>query len=426
LFYSVLHARRRFSGRIWRSGEEGDESDCAVLPQGHRVGGSQASKSWEIKDGGLKKDQEYILQGKLPQDIGSVRREIDHWSKIQREEVQPGSLRDGGIRDRLDQLRHLENRFLQTDTQTIGGHSGIISSITVFISHSSGDVEIAKALIELLRDAIPELHPSAIRCTSVPGYKLHGGADTDNQLRQEMRDAPVFVGLLTEQSLASTYVLFELGARWGANTRFTPLVAAGLSTSTLKAPLNGMHAHSCDVETDLHQMVGEMADWLSLKKAGPDVYDGHLKNLARLSKEEGERRLKIPDLIKQNAVTAKPQIKQSQPRHVILHKDELDQWSISNGPGVVQGIVVPFYYDPKSEVRPEIYVRAHLTFLDQESGVRIVVPAACWIEEFLNAVTSRRGMRSAYSSWYLIRQRMRLPIRASAPSTMTSVPLSVW
>jgi hypothetical protein len=164
------------------------------------------------------------------------------------------------------------------------------TTIKVFISHSSADVEIAKALITLLRDAIPDLHPSTIRCTSVPGNKLFGGADTDNQLRQEMRGAPVCLGLLTAQSLASTYVLFELGARWGAGSEFTPLVAAGLPMSQLKAPLNVMHAHSCDSETDLHQMLREIAEYLGLNLVGPDVYDNHLRKLVELSKAEGGKR----------------------------------------------------------------------------------------------------------------------------------------
>ena len=156
-------------------------------------------------------------------------------------------------------------------------------NIKVFISHSSADLEIAKALIELLRDAMPALIPAAIRCTSVPGYKLQGGANTDNQLREEMRDAPIFLGVLTKQSLASTYVLFELGARWGAQSQFTPLLAAGLLTSDLKPPLAGLHAQSCESETDLHQMLYEIAELLKLALSGAHVYNGRLKKLVELS-----------------------------------------------------------------------------------------------------------------------------------------------
>jgi hypothetical protein len=78
------------------------------------------------------------------------------------------------------------------------------NSINVFVSHSSADIEIAQTLIELLRSALPGLHPTQIRCTSAPGYKLPGGADTNNQLRREMRGTRTFIGLLTERSLQST------------------------------------------------------------------------------------------------------------------------------------------------------------------------------------------------------------------------------
>jgi len=178
----------------------------------------------------------------------------------------------------------------QSVTQTEGTDMSDGNSIDVFISHSSADVEIAQTLIELLRSALPGLHPTQIRCTSAPGYKLPGGADTNNQLRAEMRGAKTFIGLLTEHSLQSTYVLFELGARWGTDFPFTPLVAAGLKMSELRAPLSGRHAHSCDLETDLQQMLDEISEWLNVRKAGAAVYDGQLRKLAALSRAEGARR----------------------------------------------------------------------------------------------------------------------------------------
>jgi hypothetical protein len=46
-----------------------------------------------------------------------------------------------------------------------------MNSVDIFLSHSSADEKIAKALIDLLRDAF-HMEPARIRCTSVPGYKL--------------------------------------------------------------------------------------------------------------------------------------------------------------------------------------------------------------------------------------------------------------
>ena len=276
-----------------------------------------------------------------------------------------------------------------TTTREVLSNTGI----KVFISHSSADVEIATALIDLLRYAIPNLDPPAIRCSTVPGYKLSGGADTDDTLREEMRHAPVFIALLTKRSLGSTYVLFELGARWGAGSKFTPLVAAGLQPSELQAPLHGLHAQSCDSETDLHQVLTEVAELLGLKLVGAHVYDSHLKNLVKVSKTQA---------LKRSAATAtgvalhppgdkQPRIEQLQLRRVHLHRDQLDQWSITSSHGGSLGLIVPFYYDPKSEARPEIYVRAHIVFTDKDSGFRIIVPAACWVGEYLNVAAFKPG-----------------------------------
>jgi hypothetical protein len=93
--------------------------------------------------------------------------------------------------------------------------NAVKATVSVFLSHSSKDVPIAFALIELLRNGIG-LRAQEIRCSSVDGYRLPGGANTEVQLRQEVNTAKAFIGLITQNSLASPYVMFELGARWGA------------------------------------------------------------------------------------------------------------------------------------------------------------------------------------------------------------------
>jgi hypothetical protein len=100
----------------------------------------------------------------------------------------------------------------------------------VLISHSSKDVDLASALVELLRAG---LLINRIRCSSVDGFRLPAGVQTDSQLRAEVNSTNVLIGLITPNSLASAYVMFELGARWGAGSFMIPLLA-GVSTAEIR------------------------------------------------------------------------------------------------------------------------------------------------------------------------------------------------
>src|SRR5690606_28172211 len=88
------------------------------------------------------------------------------------------------------------------------------SILQLFISHSSRDADMAAALIDFLRVTIPGLN--RIRCTSVSGYGLQAGAHVDSQLQKEVGEAATLIALMTGVSVESAYVLFEVGARWGA------------------------------------------------------------------------------------------------------------------------------------------------------------------------------------------------------------------
>lgn len=157
------------------------------------------------------------------------------------------------------------------------------NKIELFISHSHADVEVATELINLLRSAIQNLAHDAIRCTSVPGYQLEAGARTEDHLLAELLGAKVFIGLLSKQSLESTYVLFELGARWGAQKHLIPLLVAGMKASELRAPLSSLHAISAAVEAQIHDLLVQIASQLGLLLTKPSVYEGQVKKLMRIS-----------------------------------------------------------------------------------------------------------------------------------------------
>src|SRR6476619_1149040 len=159
------------------------------------------------------------------------------------------------------------------------------SEIEIFISHSSADMEIAAALVELIRAAL-NVAPAKIRCSSVDGYRLPGGAQTDQLLKKELRGAKAFIGLLTKESLASTYVLFELGARWGAEVQLTPLIAGPMEKKDLKAPLTVLNAHSCNNEAELYQLLEELGSALGSRLNNTASYIRYVGRLVSLSQAQ--------------------------------------------------------------------------------------------------------------------------------------------
>jgi hypothetical protein len=149
-------------------------------------------------------------------------------------------------------------------------------SISIFISHSSSDEDLAKALIRLLRAAIA-LSPESIRCTSVLGFKLPTGADVDAQLRNEVLEATIFIALLTEHALNSTFVLFELGARWGVKKPLFPLMTRGITGSKLNGPLRAIHARECSATEEVYQFLNDVAEALGVDLFPPHTYQSELR-----------------------------------------------------------------------------------------------------------------------------------------------------
>ena len=81
----------------------------------------------------------------------------------------------------------------------------------------------------------------------------------------------VLIGLLTPNSISSTYVLFELGARWGAGLFMTPLLA-GTYAEEVRGPHAVLNALSCETESQLIQLVEDIARKLNLRRHSAASY----------------------------------------------------------------------------------------------------------------------------------------------------------
>lgn len=153
----------------------------------------------------------------------------------------------------------------------------------VFISHSSKDATVAEAVVKLLRAAL-DLAPSGIRCTSVAGYKLPLGADTDEQLKREVSDSKVFVAILTPTSIKSPYVVFEMGARWGKGLFIGPLLARGVTMKDI-GPVSAINTLHATKEPDLHQFLVDVGQQLARPVNNAAAYLSELRAVIVVANE---------------------------------------------------------------------------------------------------------------------------------------------
>jgi hypothetical protein len=154
---------------------------------------------------------------------------------------------EAGLRDRRAELPSEAN---------------VVDELTLFICHSANDAPVARAMITLFEKAL-KISARSIRCTSVDGYRLPAGADTNEFLRTEVFGAKLFIALLTPTSLISAYVLFELGARWGARRPLFPVLAGGATPTHLRPPLNGLNALTASAPDQMRQLVEDASRALS-------------------------------------------------------------------------------------------------------------------------------------------------------------------
>lgn len=139
-----------------------------------------------------------------------------------------------------------------------------MSSISVFISHSSLDRDLAKLLIDAIMASLV-VPTNVIRCTSVEGYTLDPGVVSAKAIQQELVDAAIVIGILTPNSIASAWPLCELGAAWGMGKNPIILLGNGITFSELQGPLASSNALRFDDSKDLNNLLDYLKNTLRWK-----------------------------------------------------------------------------------------------------------------------------------------------------------------
>ncbi len=207
------------------------------------------------------------------------------------------------------------------------------SEMEIFISHSSEDANIAEALSNVIIKAF-KLENKSIRCTSVPGFKLPAGASTEERLKQEIFASRVFIGVITSKSISSTYVLFELGARWGATLPLLPLICDPKGTALLQGPLKNINGLNATNISDLHQFIHDISHYLKIK---PEDTNGYLKEIEILRKLSSKSQIKITSKDASKTVKSKRSATEKSTEHLglinefegaekLIKTESLKQW----------------------------------------------------------------------------------------------------
>ena len=148
-------------------------------------------------------------------------------------------------------------------------------TIRIFISHSHADAAIAEAFADLFRSAF-NLQCDAIRCSSVPRCSLQFGVEVPEQIRDEVLAAAVLIGIVSESSRESAWVLFELGARWGTSKSLIPVLAANGDADLLPPPIRDSHAMKCTFDNVI-KLVEEVAPLLNAPTPRTSTYTKHIQ-----------------------------------------------------------------------------------------------------------------------------------------------------
>ena len=147
----------------------------------------------------------------------------------------------------------------------------------VFVSHSSKDAPYAETLAAFLTDCI-DFGAGEVVCTSVVGYGLELGAKFEKKLRKCIEAAEVVIPIISQQSLASLFCAFEMGAAWGQGTPIKAVLTPEFEPAALQRPLSSLNYFLWPNESAWIQLVDETA---RLTESEVRVRPGRLAALAK-------------------------------------------------------------------------------------------------------------------------------------------------
>jgi hypothetical protein len=119
----------------------------------------------------------------------------------------------------------------------------------IYIVHAATDAAIAA----VLKSEMERLIGDRVFVASKPGV-IPTGADWLREIQTNLRDATVFVVLLTPRSIVRPWVWYESGVAWLSGRRTLPVVAGGLDAGNIPYPLGASQALQLENPSHVEQL----------------------------------------------------------------------------------------------------------------------------------------------------------------------------
>lgn len=169
----------------------------------------------------------------------------------------------------------------------------------IFVSHAASDQPLADAFVNLLRLGL-EISAKDIFCTSLTGMGIKAGEDFINRIKAEIQEPTVIIVLVTQNYLASTFCMFELGAAWAMSHNILPVLAPPLEFSKLPSLLNRTQVPRLDDEERITEFMEELTSKLSTGglelEVKPSLLTAHCRKFVK----------NLPDVMEQ--IEVKPSV----------------------------------------------------------------------------------------------------------------------
>jgi TIR domain len=145
----------------------------------------------------------------------------------------------------------------------------------LFISHAHKDARIANCLVTFLVTGVG-VEAKEVRCTSHTAAGLRSGADIADQLREDIKRCRVFLPLVTENSVASEFVAFEIGAAWALEKEsVVPLVYGSRKKVRIPSLLAGFLYRDISRESELVRVGEDLASEVFVRADRPSASQLH-------------------------------------------------------------------------------------------------------------------------------------------------------